>query len=127
MQKGDEPPRHLTRWDVESLAGFWKRRGFSIEYIRPMRIPLFRVVIKFRHKYGRAFSMGLVDKTKKALQSSDTDLKQKKETPASVRLVHLLAKTKDFVLFGVPAFLYWLFLQPTHARYDGLYAIVRKE
>ena len=126
MQKGDEPPRHLTRWDAQSLATFWERHGFEIAYIKPMRIPLYRVVIKFRHKWGRSFSMGLVDKAKRVVQTTNPEIKRKKSVPPFVRLVHALAKTKDFTLFGIPAFFYWLSLQPSHNRYDGLYAIMRK-
>ncbi len=126
LQPNDLPPRHLTRWNRASLAGFWGRHGFNTRYIKRAPSTFDAILMKFRFKYGKAFSFGLVQKTqmKEALKGG----MQKKQTSRSVRvqIVHTIAKTKDAFLFGIPAALVWLALLPSRKRYTGLYLIAQK-
>ncbi len=126
LQPNDLPPRHLTRWDRESLTFFWERHGFSARYSKRVPASLDAILIKFRFTYGKAFSFGLV---RKAQMKERKNGVQKKGAPRSMRVhvVHALAKTKDALLFGIPTLLTWLFLLPSEKRYTGLFMIARKE
>ncbi len=122
LMKGDVPPRHLTCWDRASLRRFLEARGFEIIYMRRAPASLWTITMKLRFKYGRRLSFGAVSSVRKSVGDR---VMQPGKRPLLVRLVHALAKTKDAVLFGVPAAIIYLAIIPTSKRYDDLFAIAR--
>lgn len=128
MQSKDLPPRHLTRWDRLSLKAFWEQRGFRVLYLRRKRTEFHHIVVKYRHKWGSGLSFGLVDKVKQSVQKGSDINKAAapQRWPWRVQAARLLAKAKDFALFGIPAFAYWFVSQFSEDKYDGLYAIIQK-
>lgn len=127
IQNKDLPPRHLTRWDRGSLSDFWERHGFRVVYLKRKRTEFHHLVVKFRHKWGRSLSFGLVDKVKSGIKSSGAQNGgTSARVPLRVRATHLLAKIKDVILFGIPALAYWSITQFSEDKYDGLYAIIEK-
>lgn len=122
LMVGDWPPRHLTRWDRTSLTKFLEDRGFEVVYITRRSEGLRYLILKMRFKFGKHLSFGLVRKIKQTTQAH-THADQK---AGPVKTAELLAKTKDAVLFGLPALVVWLVMLPTRKRYITLYAIARK-
>jgi len=127
LQLGDLPPRHLTRWNRESLEIFWRKHGFRVIYMKREPVTYLRLVAKYRFKYGNVFSFGLVNKVKKTVSSGNAAAGEKDtRVPFRVRLAHALAKTKDIILFGIPALFLWLTLLPSEKRYIGLFMVAQK-
>lgn len=122
----DLPPRHLTKWDVDSLGAFWERHGFAITLLERVPFPFFKLVVKFRHKWGKKFTFNLVGKAESAEVKAQGGIPSPRRS-LKIRLLHLLAKTKDLVLFGIPAAIVWLMFLPFPTRYTGLIAIVQKK
>ncbi len=135
LQPNDLPPRHLTRWDRRSLKNYLEAHGFAVKYIKRVPAPYFYIVMKLRFKYGKYVSFNLVKKMQDkagALQIKD----QVKQSQAAkvlakksmkVKLIHTLAKTKDIIIFGIPAALIWAGFLFTRKRYTGLFAIAEKK
>jgi len=119
----DLPPRHLTRWDRTALKKFLEAHGFTVTYITRRSEGIWNIVIRLRFMYGKRLSFGAVRVVRSRL--NDTVASTKKRPPL-VRVVHLLAKLKDGLFFGVPAVLIWLAMLPFPNRYVTLYAIARK-
>ncbi|MDP3645511.1 MAG: class I SAM-dependent methyltransferase [bacterium] len=122
LMKADLPPMHLTCWDRESLKRFLKVHGFDVVYMRRSSEGIWPIVMKLRFKYGNWSSLGAVNVARRA---SGNTITSPRKRPGLVRAVHLLAKTKDAVLFGIPAFFIWLVMLPTPKRYIDLFAIAR--
>jgi SAM-dependent methyltransferase len=122
LMKGDLPPCHLTCWDRESLKRFLEKHGFEITYMRRGAAEIWTLVMKLRFKYGRSMSFGAVNAVRQTV--GDVGARQGNR-PLLVRLVHALAKTKDAVLFGIPAVIIWTAMLPFSSRYYDLYAIAR--
>jgi len=126
LQPHDLPPRHLTRWNRKSLARFWERHGFTVKYMGRQTDGIRFIIMKLRFKYGRFFSFNIVGKMKeKSVEGGIVKIDNR--TQKKISFVHLLARIKDGVLFGVPAFLVWLVMLPTSKRYVTLYMIAQKK
>jgi SAM-dependent methyltransferase len=54
LQPNDLPPRHLTRWDRKSLGDFWKRQGFTVEYVHRTPVNVYYIALKLKSRYGQA-------------------------------------------------------------------------
>lgn len=120
----DLPPRHLTRWDEESLDRTLARHGFHIT--RRWRLPanLYYLIMKLRFRYGRWASFGLVQKMRRS--EGDTTVSSG-PVPSRVRGAQILAKVKDVAIFGLPALLLWLILLPQRKRYTDMYVVASKQ
>jgi len=122
----DLPPRHLTRWDEQSMENILSRHGFQIAYLKRLPASLYFITLKFRFKYGAWTSLGLVRKAKKQAAAAQPSLGRSSPPPLRVRALHMLAKMKDFVLFGIPALIVWLVLLSTRKRYTDFYVVAQK-
>lgn len=126
LMPADLPPRHLSRWDRRSLARFLEANGFEIRYIARRSEGVRFLILKLRFRYGRLFSFGVVGKAKAAARSGGA-VRLEGRVRTRVRLLEAAAKTKDALLFGIPAFVVWLAMLPSRKRYVTLYAIARKK
>ncbi len=124
LMKGDLPPVHLTCWDRTSLRKFLEARGFDVVHMRRSSEGVWPIVMKLRFKYGSRFSLGAVQAARKI--SGDIVPRPGASRPLLVRAIHLLAKAKDAVLFGIPAFIIFIAMLPSEKRYVDLFAIARK-
>lgn len=120
----DLPPAHLTRWDRTSLRRFLEVRGFRVVYMTRRTEGIWNIVIRLRFRYGKRLSFGAVRIVRE--KCNDTGANADKRRPALVRVVHVLAKLKDGLLFGIPALVIWIGMLCTPKRYATLYAIARK-
>jgi 2-polyprenyl-3-methyl-5-hydroxy-6-metoxy-1,4-benzoquinol methylase len=128
----DLPPRHLTRWSPSSITNFLEVRGFTDVKVGFIPATLDFIITKFRWKYGKWFNFGLVGKVKmseakesyKNNQGSTSFIPKKS---MKVRIVHLLAKIKDYVLFGIPGILVYIAMLGTKQRFTDMYIIATKK
>lgn len=125
LMKGDLPPAHLTCWDRTSLRRFLEARGFEVTYMRRSSEGIWPIVMKLRFRYGKWASFGAVSAARRHLVREETPTARTRR-PVLMRSVHMLAKLKDLVLFGLPALVIWLVMLPTAKRYVDLFAIARK-
>lgn len=124
LQPYDLPPRHLTRWDRRSLTGFLEKHGFKIVLIKRVPATFFEIVMKLRFKYGKFASFGLVQKVKDVATNDSSKTDKLKLGPSRKKtIVHALAKTKDVILFGIPALFIWVYFRLTGGLYTGLSVI----
>jgi SAM-dependent methyltransferase len=122
----DLPPRHLTRWDEASTRAFLTQHGYQL--IRFVRVPasLYFIVMKLRFRFGAWTSFGLVGKAKENAKREHQPVPGTSPQRTSINILAHLAKVKDMLLFGAPAFVIWLLLLPTRKRYTNSYAIAQK-
>lgn len=122
----DYPPRHLTRWDNESLGNILLENGFNPIYFKIQRASLYFVILKLRFKYGKYLSFNLVKK----IQSKSQDKKQKtglsKSFNPKIEIIKFVAKVKDFVVFGLPAIFVWFYFFIRGELPIGLVVIAQK-
>lgn len=123
----DAPPRHLTRWDRTAIKNFLERNGFKISYIVRRSEGLNPILMKLRFRYGRLFSFNLVGKYKNKKKHEGVKILADSQTYLSVRRLQILARIKDWLIFGLPALMIWLIMMPGHKRYLNLYIIARIE
>ena len=121
----DLPPRHLTRWDEASLAGILTRYDFKPVYLKAINASPGYIVLKLRFKYGRRFSFNLVNQAKQA-ESADPKITTEHRMSGKVGLISILARVKDWLIFGLPAILIWLWFLITNRLAIGLVAIAQK-
>lgn len=119
----DLPPRHLTRWNENALSLFFERYGFKPIMVRRLPASFEYIVMKLRFAYGMTFSIGLVSRVQDATAASGGRESRGLRSRVLMRLAGFAAKTKDYVLFGIPAAIIWLCLLPFRARYTDLYAV----
>jgi len=119
----DLPPRHLTRWDEESVRRFLDRNGYELCTFVRVPASVYFMALKFKFRYGMWSSLGLVKSVKGKSSSSEGSQSVSNST---VSFVQRVAKAKDLILFGIPALLLWTALLPFSARYTDFYAIARK-
>jgi hypothetical protein len=119
----DLPPRHLTRWDRKSLKRFLEARGFKVVYMTRRTEGIWNIVIRLRFKYGKKLSFGAVRAVQKGINDNSAI---RGNRTFLVQLVHLLAKIKDGIFFGIPAVFIWLAMLLSPRRYVTLYAIAQK-
>ena len=122
LMKGDLPPMHLTCWDRKSLRRFLESRGFEVVFIQRSTEGIWPIILKLRFKYGGWSSLGAVNMARHA-QGGATSAG--KNHGLLVKMVHLAAKAKDMLIFGIPALLIWLSMIPTPKRYIDLFCIAR--
>jgi SAM-dependent methyltransferase len=126
----DLPPRHLTRWDDKALGNFLKRNGFTVSKVWKLPASWDFLVMKLRWKYGGFARFGLVKaaKQKERQQIAKDDQKaERKGYSNSIKVLHFLAKTKDIVLFGIPAGLLWLVLYFSDKRHTDFYLVAQMD
>lgn len=121
----DLPPRHLTRWDEVSMTRFLERHGFTVTYAKRLPVSFYYLVMKMRFRYGGWASFGLVRKAKLAETLPTSVSKGKGHQSSRVQLIQSLAKTKDMLLFGIPAGILWIGLLFTRARYTDIYVVAQ--
>lgn len=119
----DLPPRHLTRWDEHSVENILSRHGFHIQMFQYVPASFYFIILKLKFRYGMWTSLGLVKKMKIAMVRNVSKHSSYRKPLIRVRLVSLLAKTKDMICFGVPALILWLMLLPMRKRYTDFYVV----
>ncbi len=132
LQPHDLPPRHLSRWNSESLVLFLEKQGFTTLEVKEERASWWFIVMKLRFRYGRLVSFGLVRhfKTSGFVSIGTEGLPVSPKIKSSINKsiwVHSLAKIKDGVIFGIPAFLVWIYLHFTNQDKITLFAIARSK
>lgn len=129
LQPNDLPPRHLTRWDEASLAGILRRHGFAPVYLKAQTASLDYIVLKLRFKYGKRLSFNLVNRVKNANPTLNTkhSTSGHRVSTTKIKLITVLAKLKDWLIFGLPAAVIWLWLVITRRAAIGLVAIAQKQ
>lgn len=121
----DFPPRHLTRWSPEAIKNFLEKRGYEVKKIKLIPAPFHQLVLKIKWRYGKFLSFGLVGKVKQkeakeVYQNEQGNISFIPKQTFKIKLIHLLAKTKDIVFFGIPAAIYYLYLLPQKSRYTDM-------
>lgn len=124
LQPHDLPPRHLTRWEEISLRKFWERQGFIVKKVIRRSEGPGPVMMKLRHRFAPYFSFNMVAKTDARARASSHEKAGKRTVQQ--RAVRILARCKDWALYGLPALITWIAMIPTRKRYVTLYAIVEK-
>ncbi len=136
LMPADLPPRHLTRWNRTALRNLLAQEGFEVVRFSRFAASLTYVVTKF-HFWTRGYlSFGLVNRLKHRTTTalppaSATSVTPTPATPprrdvASVTLLFWLAKTKDYVLFTIPALLLMAYLALRGELRISLYVLARK-
>ena len=126
LQSKDLPPRHLTRWSRSTITNYLKKNGFEVVYIRRLSGGISFIMNKLRRKYGKYVSFNIVGKLKsKARNNGKIELESVVEK--NISRVHNLARIKDWIIFGVPAFFIWLLMLFTPKRYTTLFLIAKKK
>ena len=124
LKPHDLPPRHLTRWDRQTMKKFLHNQGFKVLYIGRRSEGVDYIVTKLRFKWGKKLSFNMVGKYKQKVASEDkTNVINNSK---KVNNMLILARIKDYVLFGLPALLIWLAMIPFKRRYITLYVIAQK-
>lgn len=126
LMPGDVPPRHLTRWDRSALSSFLARHHFKVTRIERQSEGIKPVLLKMRFRYGMRFTTGLVGKLKSSVKPKDGSAPVGM-AKAKVQLALALARTKDILLFGLPALLVYLWMLPTARRYITLFVIAKRD
>lgn len=121
----DLPPRHLTRWSPEAITKFLEKKSFEVKKIKLIAAPFHQLVLKIKWKYGKWFNFGLVGKVKQkeakeVYINEQGNISYIPNQTTKVKLIHLAAKIKDYVIFGIPAALYWFYLLPQRSRYTDM-------
>lgn len=132
FKQADFPPRHLSRWDRESMKIFLESRGFTVVHTKRFHVPLDFLITKFHFWTAGYLSFGLVQKLKtsgKPTNLGKQQFEQKKngfKKNLTIMTLFWLAKIKDYTLFLVPALFLYAYLIVTHQTYNGLCVIAKK-
>lgn len=103
--KADFPFHHLTRWNEFSIAYLFKKINFHIFKIS--YVEKFKFILD---ALSESLRFGFVQKTMELTQEKkETHYRLEAESNFLVKLVHLLGRLKDFLIFGIPAFIVFLF------------------
>jgi len=121
----DLPPRHLTRWDKNSLKRFLESRGFKVLSIKRQGVGLEYILMRLRFRFGRHFSFNLVGKQKEKERKNGTG-SANAYVSKKIKILHGLARIKDWLLFGLPALIIWLIIMPAPKKYISVYIIAQK-
>ncbi|HEY4475571.1 MAG TPA: class I SAM-dependent methyltransferase [Candidatus Paceibacterota bacterium] len=123
FKKYDKPPRHLSRWNEKSMSNFFKANGFEILEIKVIPASFAYLVTKF-HFWSKGFlSFGLVEKISKA--GNHGTKKTSAKPRRVVKVIKSLALLKDYLLFGIPAALLYIYLRLIRRHGLTLYALGR--
>ncbi|MBT4209332.1 MAG: class I SAM-dependent methyltransferase [Candidatus Komeilibacteria bacterium] len=125
LKPHDLPPRHLTRWDRRSLTQYLVKQNFKVKYKKILDTGYNFILMKLRFRYGKFFSFNLVGKIKQS-KRSDNKIELNSSSEKMITKVHILARIKDLIIFGLPALLIWLAMLPFKKRYVTLYVIAQK-
>ncbi len=128
LKPHDLPPRHLTRWDEKSLENFLESRGFSVTRVKIIPASLGYLVAKFHFWTAGIFSFNLVQKAreKKNGGKSGGPAESFGKEPLKIKILRSLAKTKDRILFFIPALFLRLYLRLTGRGGLGIYVLARR-
>lgn len=114
LQPHDLPPRHLSRWNEKAMANFLSANGFKAVKVQKLHLPFGYLITKF-HFWTKGFlSFGLVQKA--SARRGDS---------SSVRTLQKSARVKDYVLFSIPAALFYFALWLFGRNHLGLYALTQ--
>ena len=127
LMTADLPPRHLTKWDRTAIKNFLSQNGFQISYIARRSEGLSPILMKLRFRYGRFFSFNLVGKYKDRQRAAEKKILPAGQAHQTVKKLQLLARIKDWLIFGLPALIIWLVMLPGAKRYLNLYVIAQKK
>ena len=83
------------------------------------------VHLEFFFSRLKFFSFNLVGKIKQS-KRSDNKIELNSSSEKMITKVHILARIKDLIIFGLPALLIWLAMLPFKKRYVTLYVIAQK-
>lgn len=132
FKQADFPPRHLSRWDRESMKIFLESHGFIVVHSKRFHVSLDFLITKFHFWTAGYLSFGLVQKMKAAGKSTKLDEPQSEQKKSEfkktliVKILFWLAKIKDYTLFLIPALFLYVYLIVTHQTYNGLCVIAQK-
>jgi SAM-dependent methyltransferase len=122
MKINDKPPRHLTRWNEEAMKNYLDQHGFSVVRSKaiPATIPF--LITKFHFWFKGIFSFNLVQKV---FRKTNIVSERSRGVSWKLKFFQILARTKDYILFSLPALFLWLFLLLSGRRL-GLYVLAKK-
>ncbi|PIT92561.1 MAG: hypothetical protein COU08_01710 [Candidatus Harrisonbacteria bacterium CG10_big_fil_rev_8_21_14_0_10_42_17] len=122
----DKPPRHLTRWDVESMTNVLELAGYNVVRTKIIKATIPFLMTKCYFWTKKWLSFGLVQKTMHREAGKNTK-PQAKNIPTKIKLSILAAKIKNYVLFFIPATALFLWLNLTKKGGLGLYVLAQKK
>ncbi len=127
LQPHDLPPRHLTRWDEVSIRKFLERNGFKVRYLARRSEGISFLILKLRFRYGKYTSFNLVSKLRKVFEREGGKVELGSTQARTINTASKVARIKDTIIFGIPAFVVWLAMLFTPKRYITLYVIAEKQ
>jgi SAM-dependent methyltransferase len=125
FKTADVPPRHLSRWSRTSMRNFLEANGFEVVEMRRLLVPFYRMIILYHWWTQGYLSFGLVQRAQRSAAPT-ADGAPKAPRTAKVRVLFVLAKLKDYVLFSIPAVLTYAYLFIIGRPYGGLFVLARK-
>ncbi|MDD5547611.1 MAG: class I SAM-dependent methyltransferase [Candidatus Pacebacteria bacterium] len=124
LKPNDKPPRHLTRWDKNSMENFLKEHEFETARIKIIKAPISYLITKF-HFWTRGFlSFNAVGKLS-AVPAGQKAVNNKVSLRA--RVIQKMARIKDYILFLLPAIILSGILLVTGRNGLGLYILAKKK
>jgi SAM-dependent methyltransferase len=117
--KADFPYHHLSRWNESAISNLFKKINFKIirvDYVEQFQFLLDALSEKFR--------FGLVMKTVK-FSKDKNDIVPK--ATFLTKIVHLGAYLKDYILFGIPAFVLFLIGKLTRRKNGDMLIWLKRE
>ncbi|KKW36372.1 MAG: hypothetical protein UY84_C0001G0263 [Candidatus Adlerbacteria bacterium GW2011_GWA2_54_12] len=122
FMRGDDPPRHLTRWNEESLKNFLERKGFSDIKVKFVPVVFNRFIMRFSEWTAGWLSFGLARKAELSLTQTP-----RARRAAAGGTLRLLSKIKLYGLFFIPACILYSYLWLTGRRNcTALYAVAKR-
>ena len=122
FKKYDKPPRHLTRWDKNSLSKFLSRHQFNVVRLKVIPVSLSYLITKFHFWTTGLLSFGLVQKISASRATSKSSLLA---SPA-IKLARFTARFKDYLLFFVPSLLLYCYLALIKKHGLTLYSLAKR-
>ncbi len=122
LKPHDLPPRHLTRWNESAIKAVLNRAGFSVLRLRSLPISLGYIITKFHFLTMGVASFNLTQK----LTSNSTIIKKTPTQKALLKIIPIVARLKDYILFSLPALLLWVYAILRGYRL-GLYVLAERK
>ena len=119
----DYPPRHLTRWNRTAIMNFLNGSGLEVVHARRGAVTLERLLMRFKFAAGRFGSLGMVKQARSKLGSAAPTV----AGSLKLQCLRRAARLKDWVLFGLPAIGYWVYLWARRRHYNALYVLARRK
>ncbi len=120
LKPHDLPPRHLTRWNEASLTKILNRCGFAVIRLKALKIPLSYLITKFHFWSRGVTSFNLVKKMTPTGPAKKNILRK-----VIYGILPTVARAKDWLLFGLPAFVLWIYVLLRGYRL-GLYVLAER-